>query len=103
MTTGRTASLPMTHPVAHSLIRPLTVLGVERRLFFLALLTGVVVFDLCRSLLGGLMVWLTLTSVARIVTARDPQMLEILLQSSSYRRRYDAAKRANTRTTKETA
>ena len=34
--------------------RPLTILGAERRLFFVALITGGAIFSLMHSLLGGI-------------------------------------------------
>ena len=35
--------------------RPLTILGAERRLFFVALLSGAGIFNLLHSLLGGIL------------------------------------------------
>ena len=34
--------------------RPLTILGAERRLFFVALITGGAIFSLMHSLIGGI-------------------------------------------------
>ena len=50
MTPTSTASpTPIRHPVYKALHRPLTVFGVERRLFFLALLMGAATFTLCEG------------------------------------------------------
>jgi hypothetical protein len=47
-----TTNLPEYRPVYRSLHRPLTVCGVDRRLFFLALLVGAATFNLfCRTAL----------------------------------------------------
>ena len=88
------ANLPTYRPVYKALHRPLTVCGVDRRLFFLALLVGAATFNLFYSLLAGCLVGGLLYGVARWSTAHDPQMLQILLRSSRARIRYDAAKHA---------
>ena len=46
-------NLPDCRPVYRTLHRPLTICGVERRLFFLALLTGAAAFNLFYSFLAG--------------------------------------------------
>lgn len=83
---------PTYRPVFKALHRPLTVCGVERRLFFLALLMGAATFNLFYSFVAGLLVAGGLYGFARWATMRDPQMLRILLSSSRFRTRYDAAK-----------
>ena len=85
---------PTFHPVYRSINRPLTIWGAERRLFFLALVMGAATFNLFGSLLGGLLMFLSLYLFARWATVTDPQMLRILLNSSKFRVRYDPAKRA---------
>jgi type IV secretory pathway TrbD component len=89
-TTARNA--PAYRAVPRSLHRPLTIGGVDRRLFFLALLIGAAGFNLFYSLLAGCLLFAALYGFAAWSTARDPQMLLILLQSSRHRRRYDASK-----------
>ena len=37
--------------------KPLTILGAERKLFFVALIMGAAAFNLFRSLLGGLLIF----------------------------------------------
>ena len=85
---------PTYRPVYKALHRPLTICGVERRLFFLALLMGAATFNLFYSFLAGLLVAVGLYGFAIWSTKRDPQMLRILLSSSRFRARYDAAKHA---------
>src|SRR6185312_14864449 len=78
--------------VFRSMNRPLTILGAERRLFFLALMTGVGLFNFFGNLFAGLIAFLALWLLAAWSTRTDPQMLRILLNSSRSRIRYDAAK-----------
>ena len=86
-----TTNLPEYRPVYRSLHRPLTVCGVDRRLFFLALLVGAATFNLFYSLLAGCLLFAALYAFAWWSTSRDPQMLQILLRSGQARARYDAA------------
>jgi type IV secretory pathway VirB3-like protein len=88
------ADRPTYRPVYKALHRPLTVCGVERRLFFLALMMGAATFNLFYSFLAGLLSFALLYTFAWWAGARDPQMLRILLSSSRFRTRYDAAKHA---------
>jgi type IV secretory pathway TrbD component len=76
------------NPVYRSVNRPLTLLGVERRLFFFAAIIGVATFNLMGSFLGGLLVFLALYFLAQWSTRNDPQMLRILLNSSRYKPLY---------------
>jgi type IV secretory pathway TrbD component len=81
-----------TNPIHRSLSKPLAILGVERKLFFLAMLIGAATFNLFGSLLGGLLMFVVLFLALRLATAKDPQMLRILLNASKFRSRYDSAK-----------
>lgn len=83
---------PTCRPVYKALHRPLTVCGVERRLFFLALILGASTFNLFYSFLAGLLMFGGLYGVALWATSRDPEMLRIVLTSSGVRRRYDPGK-----------
>ena len=83
---------PTYRPVYKALHRPLTVCGVDRRLFFLALLMGAATFNLFYSFLAGLLMFAGLYAFARWATRRDPRMLSILASSARFRPRYDAAK-----------
>ena len=79
-------------PVYKAVHRPLTICGVDRRLFFLSALLGVATFNVFYSLLAGLLVFGALYGCARRATSRDPEMFRILFVSSRARRRYDPGK-----------
>jgi type IV secretory pathway VirB3-like protein len=83
---------PTYRPVFKALHRPLTVWGVDRRLFFLALLMGAAMFNLFYSFLAGLLTAAALYLFGLWATKHDPQMLRILLSSTRCRSRYDALK-----------
>ena len=83
---------PTLHPVYRSINKPLTIWGVERRLFFLAAIMGAVTFNFFGSLIGGLIMFGALYVLARWTTVSDPQLLRILLNSSKFKTRYDPAK-----------
>jgi type IV secretory pathway TrbD component len=87
MTSGRRVN-----PVYRSISRPLTILGAERKLFFFAMCIGAGTFNLLGSLLGGVLVFLLLYSVARWATQTDPQILHFLLTSPKLRAQYDPSK-----------
>ena len=89
-----TLNVPAARPVYRSLHRPLTVAGVDRRLFFLVLLVGAATFNLFYSFLAGCLLAALVYTLAWLSIARDPQMLQILLRSGHARPRYDAAKQA---------
>jgi type IV secretory pathway TrbD component len=78
--------------VYKALNKPLTILGAERKLFFVALIMGAATFNLFGSLLGGLLIFGSLFLMAQWATRTDPQVLRILLNSSKFRREYDPAK-----------
>ena len=80
------------HTVFRSINKPLTIWGVERRLFFLALLIGAGTFNFFGSLIGGIFMFSALYLLARWTTKSDPQLLRILLNSSNFKTRYDPAK-----------
>ena len=90
---------PTYRPVHKALHRPLTIAGVDRQLFFLALLVGAATFNLFYSFLAGLLMFAGLYGFARWATRRDGQMLRILLASPTARRRYDPGKHRHTRIT----
>ena len=82
----------VSRPVYKALHRPLTIWGVDRRLFFLALLMGAAMFNLFYSFLAGLLMFVGLYGFAVWATTHDRQMLPILLASSRVKRRYDPLK-----------
>ena len=81
-----------TNAVHRSLNKPLTILGVERRLFFSSMVIAAATFNFFGSLLGGLLMFVALFLSARFITAKDPQLLRILLNASKFKSRYDPAK-----------
>ena len=82
-------TLRVTHKALH---RPLTICGIDRRLFFLAMLLGVATFNLFYSFVAGLLMFAGFYAFAWWATQSDPDMLRILLSSSRARRRFDPAK-----------
>ena len=86
------ANTPRYRPVYRTLHRPLTVCGVERRLFFLALTVGAATFNLFYSFTAGCLLFAVLYVFARWSTGRDPQLLTIVLRSGRVKERYDSAK-----------
>ena len=86
------ATTPRLQPVYSSINRPLTIGGADRRLFFVAVVVGGATFTLFGSLFGGLLMWVALYGLARWTTQRDPQLLRIVLRSTTARRRYDPGK-----------
>lgn len=72
--------------------RPLTVLGAERRLFFVALISGGAIFSLLHSLFGGIALFIVGVIIARIATKHDVEILRVLFNSGKFRRRYDPMK-----------
>ena len=82
---------PDYRPVYKALHRPLTVCGVDRRLFFLSLLVAVAAFNLFYSFLAGCLLFAALYTAAWWSTSHDPQLLQILFRAGQQRRRYDAA------------
>ena len=67
------------NPVYRSLLRPLSILGAERKLFFFAMCIGAATFNRLDSLWGGLLMFLLLYFVARWAAKTDPQILRLLL------------------------
>jgi hypothetical protein len=84
---------PTFHPVFQSINKPLTIWGIERRLFFLALVMGAATFTFFGSLLSGVLMFAGLSAFGRWATCIDPQLLRILLNSARFKTQYDPAKR----------
>lgn len=74
------SAAPRRNPVYRSINKPLLFLGVDRRLFFFAVVMGAAVFNLFSSVLGGLIVLAALYLFAQWATKTDPQILAILLK-----------------------
>jgi type IV secretory pathway VirB3-like protein len=81
------------HPVYRAVNKPLTIWGVERRLFFLALVIGGATFNYFGSLISGIAMFVGLYGVARWATVTDLQMIRILLNAGRCRAEYDPGKR----------
>ena len=79
-------------PMFKAMNRPLTVLGAERRLFFVALISGGAIFSLLHSLFGGIALFVVGVVIARRATKYDVEILRVLFNSSKFRRRYDPMK-----------
>lgn len=84
-------------PLYRAIHRPLTIAGVDRRVFFLALLLGAATFNLFYSFLAGLLMFAGLYAFGLWARSRDPEMLGILLASARHRDRYDPAKHISAR------
>ncbi len=80
------------NPVFRALNTPLTLMGAERKLFFLALVMGAAVFNLLHTFLGGVLMFSLLYWFARWATKTDPEILRLLLNSSKTRSQYDPMK-----------
>ena len=80
------------NPVFKAMNRPLTVLGAERRLFFVALISGGAIFSLLHSLLGGIALFVIGVVTARRATKYDVEILRVLFNSGKFRTRYDPTK-----------
>jgi len=83
---------PRRNKVYKAMNRPLTILGAERRLFFVALISGGAIFALMHSLLGGIGLFIVGVVLARIATKHDIEILRVLFNSGKFRRRYDPLK-----------
>jgi len=81
------------HPVYRAINKPLTIWGVERRLFFLAVVIGGATFNYFGSLISGIAMFVGLYGAARWTTATDMQMIRILLSARRCRAEYDPGKR----------
>jgi type IV secretory pathway TrbD component len=67
-------------------------MGAERRLFFVALISGGAIFSLMHSLLGGILLFVVGLIAAQRATKYDVEILRVLLNSTKFRRRYDPMK-----------
>ena len=92
MAAGGSQSGARRNKVYKAMNRPLTVLGAERRLFFVALIAGGAVFTLMHSLIGGIALFIVGIIVARIATKYDVEILRVLFNSGKFCRRYDPMK-----------
>ena len=75
-----------------ALSRSLTILGVERRWFFLSLTLGLAMWNAINSLVTGGVIFAVLHGAGWLAWRRDPNMIEILRASTRFRSRYDPGK-----------
>ena len=78
-----------------ALNRPLTVLGVERRLFLLGATLAVAVWNATASLVAGGLVFAGCYGAGWLAGRRDPAMLAVLRISTRYPARFDPGKWAD--------
>jgi len=87
-----TPSAPIPRVVYKALHQPMTICGMERRLFFLGLAAGVISLNLFQSLVTALLLATLLFLFGLWATRTDPQLLRIVSLSARARVRYDPAK-----------
>ena len=75
-----------------ALNRPLTVLGVERRLFLLGTTLAVAVWNATASLVAGSVVFAACYGAGWLAGRRDPAMLAVLRAAARYPARFDPGK-----------
>ena len=75
-----------------ALNRPLTVLGVERRLFLLGATLAVAVWNATASLVVGGVVFAVWYGAGWLAGRRDPAMLAVLRAAARYPARFDPGK-----------
>ena len=80
------------YPVYRAVNRPLTIMGTERRLFFMAAVMAGATFNFFASLRAAAVVYIMLFWSARRVTARDLALPRIFLNSARLKPRYDASR-----------
>lgn len=80
-------------PVYRALNKPMTILGVERKMFFSIVLVSFSLFHLSEALIPAVVLFLVLVAVARVITQSDPQSLRVVLNSHRFATRYDPALR----------
>ena len=78
-----------------ALSRPLTVLGVERRLFLLGATLAVAVWNATASLMAGGVVFEGCYGAGWLAGRRDPAMLTVLRTAARYPARFDPGKWAD--------
>jgi type IV secretory pathway TrbD component len=72
--------------------KPLTVMGCDRRLFFASMTLAAGIWNLFDTLLGGVLTAAVALLVGRAITATDPQLPRIVLNSGKFAPEYDPFK-----------
>lgn len=70
------------------LSKPLCVLGCEKRIFFLGIAIGWLVFSHANSVLAGLFVFAVMFCVGTL-NAHDPHRVQLILSANRYKAHYD--------------
>jgi type IV secretory pathway TrbD component len=83
----------MNKSVYRSLNKLMTLVGVDRRLFFIILIASLSVFQVSNSILPAAALFGVLWVFGRAATQADPRLIQILFKSSRFVERYDPAKR----------
>lgn len=79
----------MSNPVFKVLNKPLTILDVERKLFFAVTILSMTLWTGFDTLVGSAICWFTLIWAARKITSTDPQLPRIIINYDKYRLVYD--------------
>ena len=77
-----------------ALSRPLTILGVERKLFVLAAAGSLALFNATKTLLPAALAFAAMYGAARCLSAVDPRALRVLVAARGRPVRYDPGKAA---------
>jgi type IV secretory pathway TrbD component len=72
------------------LSQPLTIMGVERRFFLLAAVLGAGLWNAANSLVGGILVFVTMYVAGFFAWRYDQNMVNVVRVAVRYRPRYDA-------------
>jgi len=79
-------------PVYHSLNKPLTLLGVPRKHFFLLITLALTVFQVTGAALPALVLFVPALTGLRALGHVDPELIRIVMMSGNFAVRYDPAK-----------
>ena len=79
--------------VFKAVYQPMTLLGVDRRALFVALIMGAATFNLFASFVGGILTGLFCWFAAWLIQRSDPRMIDIFIAARKQRTAYDAGKR----------
>jgi type IV secretory pathway TrbD component len=82
-------------PVYKAINKPLLLMGCDRRLFFAAVVIGTAIWNMLNTLIAALLTTVVMILVARFITATDPQLPRILLNSAKFAPEYDVMKFAD--------
>ncbi len=82
------------NPVYKTLNKPLTIMGIERSAFFIALMVSAGFHTLFSSFLGAILIFAILLYFARLATYKDPMMLIFIVQAmtGTFKAQYDPCK-----------